>query len=148
MFCRSLSHCNHKLLACHYKSLGFSLLLQSFLNLPKLFAASGPKIHCLVTKPLGFRFPEQFFIFQKWRRLQCSDKAEPLPVLLWGKAVTVTWFGSIFLSKTRSSLEDRYYCSYAQAPAYDQVNTVVQRAVVNKISCHNQLGQAPRQWQA
>lgn len=82
------------------------------------------------------------------KSLQRSEKAEPLPVLLWCKAVTVTWFGSIFCSKTRSSLEDRYYCSYAQAPAYDQVNTVVQRAVVNKLSCHNQLGQAPRQQQA
>lgn len=92
MFCLSLSHCNHKVLACHYKSLGFSLLLQSFLNPPKLFAASGPKIHCLVTRLLGSRFPEQFFICQKWRSL-CSAVTRQNPCLSCYGVKLCQWHG-------------------------------------------------------
>lgn len=119
-----------------------------FPNPVKLFAASGPKKPCFVTRPLGFMFPEQCLICQKWRSLS-SAATRQSTCLSCGSVELWQWrgLGVFFLLKLGPFLEDTYYCSYAQMPAYDQ-QTTVQRAVANKLSCHNQLGHAPRQPQA
>lgn len=118
----------------------FQILL-NFLQLLDL------KNHCFVTRPLGFRFPEQFLICQKWRILSSAVTRQSTCLSCYSvKLLQWHGLGVFFLLKLGPLLEDSYYCTSAPTYAYNQVNTA-QRPVANKLSCHNQLRHASRQLQ-